>query len=289
MPLDVPSFGAAAAAAAHKRGQVTLQTGHGQTNVVTRDRNPLSRLVQWISPDKANNRSRIRALHGALRAQYGNAIGDTLTTGGVAPGAGRNGYPILIFDQSGQPLLGQNRNTLAAIGLQYNVRVESISMQDVTALGNKLGLTKMFDTTGTGRAGYAGARNIANLAALVFDAAIKEDPTRTIADVINLPAATLKGVLQNEIGNGKTVLMGDDDASLRPGFLHAKALITDEHPDEYVTSKTIMDGRGTTAAVLPNTAQQVGTGSQGSRCRRWHGLVPRCGLEALRQSEGNAI
>jgi hypothetical protein len=184
----------------------------------------------------------------------------TLTTGGVAPGAGRRGYPILIFDQSTPALLAQNQQTLAAIGQQHNVRVESISMQNVTDLGNKLGLAKMFDTTGAGYAGYAGARNIANLAALVFNAAIKQDPNRTVADVINLPAQTLKTLLHTEMGNGKTVLMGDDDASLRPGFLHAKALITDEHPNEYITSKTVMDGRGTTAGLLLNQAGQVGLG-----------------------------
>jgi hypothetical protein len=184
----------------------------------------------------------------------------TLTTSGVAPGAARNAYPILVFDQSGMPLLGQNQAILANISAQHNVRIESISMADVNALGAKLGVTGMFDTTGTGKAGYAGARNIANMAALVVNAAIKQDPTRTIADVLAMPAPVLKALLQAEMGNGKTVLMGDDDASLKPGFLHAKALITNEHPGEYITSKTVMDGRGTTAAVLPNSAAQIRTG-----------------------------
>lgn len=168
-------------------------------------------------------------------------------------GADASDYPILVFDQSSGTRLTDNKLYIDQLALSTGTRIERVTMQQVDAVAQKLGITGMFDTTGTGRAGFGGARNIANLLGPVFDKAIKDDPTRTVADVVNMSANELKQLVKDTaLTNDQMILMGDDDASVHPGFLHAKALIAREQEGEYVTAKTQLVGRNSTQGSIPN-------------------------------------
>jgi len=175
-------------------------------------------------------------------------------------------FPILVFDQSADVnLFNANAQYLNNLALQTGARIEHISMATIKQFETQMGIQGMFDTTGSNKAGYAGARNIANLLGPLLQRELQNHPNTTVADVLNTnTGAQLKLLLQNSaLNNHSMVLMGDDDASVMPGFLHSKALIAQQNQGEYITSKTVVDGRGTTSGLPVNnpTAFLLGDGA----------------------------
>jgi hypothetical protein len=173
------------------------------------------------------------------------------TLGTAGQGGRLRDFPILVFDQTtDQGIRTANANYLQSLAQQTGARIEHIDLQTIKQFETKLGIQGMFDTTGNDRAGYAGARNIANLLGPLLHRQLQNQPGTSVANVLNNNnQAALKQLLQNTtLTNQDLVLMGDDDASVMPGFFHAKALIAQDNPGSYITTKTFMDGRGTTSA-----------------------------------------
>ncbi len=173
-------------------------------------------------------------------------------------------YPILVFDQSEsapradgkQPLYARNEAFLKQIAADTGARIETISMQKVIRLGQRLGVTELFDTTGEGRAGFGGARNIVFLIAPMLKWALKNDPSVTsIDDLIRKPDEYLNALLHRMLSgqDQEMVLMGDDDTTVMPGFMHAKSMLAAEQSAGYGKVKTLTMGRATTS--IPGVAR----------------------------------
>lgn len=162
-------------------------------------------------------------------------------------------FPLIVFDQSGNPLLASNRQYLTDLSRDTGARIVAVDMAQITALGRALGIEGMFDTTGNGRAGYGGARNITFLLGPMIQEALNTGMAADVNALIALPPAQLRQLLQQTAlsnQNRYRVLMGDDDATMMPGFLHAKTLINADQGNAYAASMTFLSGRGTTAGPV---------------------------------------
>jgi hypothetical protein len=166
-------------------------------------------------------------------------------------------YPILVFDQSARtakpgerPMYDRNTDYINALKVKTGANIVQVSMQEVTALADKLGLKDMFDTTGAGRAGFGGARNMSFLLGPMLHKALHdpESGVRSMADLIAKPKAELEALMGEVLrGTGhEMVLMGDDDTTVRPGFMDAKVQLAAQHEDDYAKIVTLTLGRATT-------------------------------------------
>jgi hypothetical protein len=171
-------------------------------------------------------------------------------------------FRILVFDQSStepppnapkeKPLFARNAEYLAGLAAQTQAAIVHISMREIQQIGGILGIERLLDTTGTGRAGYGGARNIVFLLGPMLEAALT-DPESGVTSVASFIArirddeAYRSSMVRSVLGpNDTMVLMGDDDTTLGPGFLHAKTLLAEQAHGGYNRIVTPLLGRVTT-------------------------------------------
>ncbi len=175
-------------------------------------------------------------------------------------------YPILVFDQSsrvGKPgeraMFDRNTDYIDGLKAKTGANIVQVSMQQVNELGDKLGLKELFDTTGSGRAGFGGARNMSFLIGPMLHKALHdpESGVRSMADLVAKPREELEALMHDVLrGTGhEMVLMGDDDTTVRPGFMDAKVQLAAQHEDDYAKIVTLTLGRATTK--IPPVADPV--------------------------------
>lgn len=159
-------------------------------------------------------------------------------------------HPILVFDQSGPEKFGANRAYIAELSERTGANIVQVSMDEVNALSDKLRLREMFATSQDGRAGFGGARNMSFLLAPMLHKAMRdpEAGVRNMADLAAKPASYLEGLMRDVLrGRGhEMVLMGDDDTTVRPGFMDAKVQLASRYEDDYAKITTLTLGRATT-------------------------------------------
>ncbi|HMR34153.1 MAG TPA: hypothetical protein PKA13_25360 [Geminicoccaceae bacterium] len=159
-------------------------------------------------------------------------------------------HPILVFDQSGPAKLAANRDYIAGLNARTGANIVQVSMAEVNALSDKLGLRELFATSQDGRAGFGGARNMSFLLAPMLHKAMR-DPEAGVHNMTELaakPRAYLEGLMRDVLsGTGhEMVLMGDDDTTVRPGFMDAKMQLAARYEDDYAKITTLTLGRATT-------------------------------------------
>lgn len=175
--------------------------------------------------------------------------------------------PILVFDQSEPKLFQTNRRYVDALVKDTKAWIVHVSMDDVLTLGARLGLRPLFDTTGEGAAGYGGARNIAFLLGPVIRHILRDAQANDTggfkktsdisAMLLAVPPAQLARYLHEAVTGHTMVLMGDDDTTLLPGFLEAKAVLAAHYSSGFAKFTTQVAGRDTTAARIPFRATVV--------------------------------
>ncbi len=159
-------------------------------------------------------------------------------------------HPILVFDQSGPEKFASNRAYITDLSARTGANIVQVSMAEVNALSDKLRLHEMFATSQDGRAGFGGARNMSFLLAPMLHKAMR-DPAAGVASMADLaakPRSYLEGLMHDVLrGTGhEMVLMGDDDTTVRPGFMDAKMQLAARHETDYAKITTLTLGRATT-------------------------------------------
>ncbi len=174
-------------------------------------------------------------------------------------------HPILVFDQSGPDKYASNRAYITDLNTRTGANIVQVSMDEVNTLSDKLRLREMFATSQDGRAGFGGARNMSFLLAPMLHKAMR-DPAAEVhnmADLAAKPAHYLERLMRDVLsGTGhEMVLMGDDDTTVRPGFMDAKMQLAVRYEDDYAKIATLTLGRATTRippVVHPSVFQGIG-------------------------------
>ncbi len=141
-------------------------------------------------------------------------------------------YPILVFDQNGKDIYQSNTVYLTDLSKATKVKFIQVSMAHALKIAATLKIQDYFDATGDGNAGYGGCRNIVFLLGPMLFCALKNGVASSADAFADLSESNLKPLLKKTLDNedGLMVLMGDDDTTLLPGFLHAKALLAGCEP-----------------------------------------------------------
>ncbi len=206
-------------------------------------------------------------------------------------------YPFMVFDQSTANVFDQNAAYLGELTDAMDANIHHIGIRAVVDLANTLEITEFFITTevdtrehwldddllahkhATGRlnCGYGGCRNIVAVFGAMFHLALRAGTVATFAELKDLDEAVLARLLRRALFEKPFLVMGDDDLTLLPGFMHSKAAIAhciarppirrqvqlarggaqvvrDEVP--YVKVMTLIQGRGTT--TVPGGALETG-------------------------------
>lgn len=183
-------------------------------------------------------------------------------------------FPFLVFDQSDTksvPLLQQNQAYLQGLAGRLAATIHHVSMQQVAEFGKLVSIGEMLGTTQPNPtywsanplpppppdAGYGGARNIVFLVGPAFHLALKrlQNPVANFAGLIALGGPACQQLVGEATTQKTMIMMGDDDLTLMPGCLHAKALLAHQFQNGHERIVTRMIGRNTTK--VPGAASKL--------------------------------
>ncbi|MCU0524085.1 MAG: hypothetical protein MUF72_04600 [Elainella sp. Prado103] len=243
----------------------------------------LENLQQWIEtvnyPPLTYRRRRTAGVNGKPADRVTPASANPGTPPVVAqptpnPAIQLRDFPFLVFDQSDAknvPLFQQNQAYLQALAGRMGATIHHVSMQQVAEFGKLAGIGEMLGTTQPDpaywnanplpppppEAGYGGARNIVFLVGPAFQLALKraQNPVANFAGLIALGSQSCQRLIGEAISQKTMIMMGDDDLTLMPGSLHAKALLAHQFQTDHVRIVTRMIGRNTTK--VPSSATKL--------------------------------
>jgi len=193
-------------------------------------------------------------------------------------------YPFLVFDQSQPGIFAQNAAYLNNLNIAMHANIHHIGIKDVVELAKVLKIPEFFVTSevrkhwstadldrmwadGLLNCGYGGARNIVAVLGSMCHLAMRNGTIANFADLKDLGRSVLRGLMKEALFDNPLMIMGDDDLTLMPGFMHAKSLLAYyiNHPESrrsgniafnavahvrdevpYVKVNTLIQGRGTT-------------------------------------------
>lgn len=173
-------------------------------------------------------------------------------------------HPILVFDQNKPTIYNANTTYLTELSRKTKARFVQVSMQHALKIAATLKIKDYFDASGDGNAGYGGCRNIVFLLGPMLFAALRDNLAVSADTFADLPESSLKLLLKKVLDNKDClmVLMGDDDTTLLPGFLHAKSLLASCEPEpqpvEYPVQLTGSNGIQPRVPCYAKISQRTG-------------------------------
>lgn len=183
------------------------------------------------------------------------ALARTAPRGPYAP----HHFPIYVFDQSKGAIAQQNARYIAELVDKFDAEVVHVTWPDIVAMAKKTKCPSMFATSvdlsgdawaalsdADADAGYGGARNICYLLGPMVHHAMRAAEGVGLAPILRLGDDAACARLRACLPERDFLLAGDDDVTVMPGFLHAKALLTERYADrDRIRVVTRLMGRGT--------------------------------------------
>jgi hypothetical protein len=198
-------------------------------------------------------------------------------------------FPIYVFDQSKGAVAQQNADYIAGLVDEFDAEVVHVTWPDIVAMAKKTTWPSMFATSvdlsgdewaglqdADADAGYGGARNICYLLGPMVHRAMRLREGVGLQPILALGDEAARARLRACLPRRDFLLAGDDDVTVMPGFLHAKALLTERYADrDRIRVVTRLMGRGTVNLpvdvfdlVEDGPASQLGPGDFAPRAAR---------------------